>query len=46
MSRRLSWVVAAPFLAIAALSCVVYTAAVWAADTLADLDTDDPFPEQ
>lgn len=38
LTTRLSWVLAAPFLAVAGLAAATYTAAVWAAETVADFD--------
>lgn len=41
LTQRLSWVVAAPFLALAGLAGLTYTAAMRAAETIIDLDLDD-----
>lgn len=38
MTRRLAWVAAAPFLALAVIASATYAMAVWAADTVMDLD--------
>lgn len=41
MTRRLSWIVAAPLLAAAVVGSAMYAAAIWAFDTLCDFDEDD-----
>lgn len=38
MTRRLAWVAAAPFLALAVIASATYAMAIWAADTVMDLD--------
>lgn len=40
MTRRLSWIVAAPFLAVAVMAAATYTAAMWAAEHVAHFEDD------